>query len=612
MKDYTNQNGQPEKNASDHPGSAGSNEPAAPMAPAGAILPDIVGRIMDGFFALDTDWQYSYMNNVAGEMLQLDPQTVIGQLIWNKFPMIMGEPFYNASRNAMTHQQYDCLEDYAAAKDSWIEYHLYPSPTGLSVLFRDITKRKMTELALKKTELRYRALFEQASDAIMITDHNGDFLDVNTSLCKMFGYTKEELMGANIGTLIDPEELRTDPIQFKAILAGQPILRERRMLHRDGTIIEVEANVKLIPDGRVLAIARDITERKKAALQIVKEKEISDSIINSLPGVFLIRELGGKILRWNRQLETISGYSGKEIAELEQFTFIEEKDKEHVRQRVKILLAEGRSASEITAITKDGTRIPFYITGIVIQFEGKICLMIMGIDISERVAATEELQRANEQLHHLSAYLQNVREEERTGIAREIHDELGQQLTGLKMDISWAMKKANETELVQEKLSAMSRLVDQTIATVRRISSELRPSILDDLGLSDALDWQSTEFQKRYSIEARFQSRVAELQVSPNLVTGLFRIYQESLTNVARHAEAKKVDASLRLVDNNLVLEVSDDGKGFDTETAGAKKTFGLMGIRERTLMMGGTCTILSSRNKGTTVTISVPMVANH
>jgi PAS domain S-box-containing protein len=605
MKEYTNQNGQQKEDATDHPGSAG------PDGPTGPILPDIIGRIADGFFALDTHWKFSYMNVPAGEMLQLDPQTVIGQLIWSKLPLIMGEPFYNASRNAMTHQQYACLEDYAAVEDRWIEYHFYPAPTGLSVLFRDISKRKTSELELKKTELRYRALFEQASDAIMITDHNGDFLDVNSSLCKMFGYTKEELLGANISALIDPQELKTDPIQFKAILAGVPILRERRMLHKNGTIIEVEANVKLIPDGRVLAIARDITERKRAALLIVKEKEISESIINSLPGVFFIRELGGKILRWNRQLETISGYSGKEIAELEQFSFIEEKNKDYARERIKLLLAEGRSASEIMAVTKDGTRIPFYITGVVIQFEEKTCMMFMGIDVSERVEATEELQRANEQLHHLSAYLQNVREEERTGIAREIHDELGQQLTGLKMDISWAMKKSNETEFIQEKLSAMSRLVDQTIATVRRISSELRPSILDDLGLSDALDWQSTEFQKRYSIEARFQSRVTELQVSPNLVTGLFRIYQESLTNVARHAEAKKVDASLKLVNDNLVLEVSDDGKGFDTETAAAKKTFGLMGIRERTLMMGGTCSILSSQNKGTTVTISVPMVTS-
>jgi PAS domain S-box-containing protein len=590
-------------------GMKGNTNPQGPFKESASDLPDILGRIMDGFFALDINWQYTYMNPAAGEMLRRDPETIKGRRIWSELPDIMGESFYNATHIALASQQYKCLEAYTPAQASWVEYHIYPSPTGLSVLFRDITQRKTAEEELKRTELRYRALIEQASDAIMITDHRGNFLDINPTLCKLFGYTREELLGANINKLIDPEQLKDDPINFEILLGGQPILRERRMLHKNGTVIEVEANVKLIPDGRMLAIARDITERKKAALQILKEKEMSESIINSLPGVFLIRELGGKILRWNRQLETISGYSAAEIPHLEQLHFIEEKDKDQVRQRVKILLAEGRSASEVTAVTKDGRRIPFYLTGVVIQFEGKTCLMIIGIDISERVAAESDLQRANEQLHHLSGHLQNIREEERKAIAREIHDELGQQLTGLKMDISWALKKCVMNDPISEKLSAMGRLVDQTIAMVRRISSELRPSILDDLGLSDALDWQSTEFEKRYQIQSRFESRITDLPVKPGLVTGLFRIYQESLTNVARHSDAKMVQASLRLVDENLILQVADNGKGFDTATIATKKTFGLMGIRERTLMMGGQCTILSTQNKGTTITVTVPML---
>jgi PAS domain S-box-containing protein len=578
----------------------------------GSDLPEILGRITDGFFALDIDWQYTFMNQAAGIILQRDPETSVGRRIWTELPAIMGEPFYNASRNAMTYQEFGCLEDYVAAQESWMEYRLYPSSTGLSVIFRDITKRKTAEEDLKRTEIRYRALFEQASDAIMITDHQGIFLDVNSSLCKLFGYNKEELLGGHINMLIDPDQLKTDPIQMDRAASGEAILRERRMLHKDGTVIEVEANVKLIPDGRVLAIARDITARKKADLQIVKEKEISESIINSLPGIFLLREFHGRVLRWNKRLEIITGYSAQEISELKELDFFDEKDKPYLQERLQKVFTEGSADAQAEAVTKDGRRIPFYFTSMAIFFEGKPCFIAIGLDISERKFAEEELQRANEQLHHLSGHLQNVREEERKSIAREIHDELGQQLTGLKMDISWAMKRAKEEAFIQEKLSGMSRLVDQTITTVRRISSELRPSILDDLGLSEALDWQSAEFQKRYRIEARFQSRVVELEVSANLVTGLFRIYQESLTNVARHADAKKVQTSLQLVDDNLVLEVTDDGKGFDVETAGNKKTFGLIGIRERTLMMGGKCTILSSRNKGTTLTISVPMALNH
>jgi PAS domain S-box-containing protein len=571
-------------------------------------LPDIMGRIADGFFSLDTNWQYTYMNKKAGEMLRRDPATMKGRRIWSELPAIMGESFYNASRNAMANQEPKCLEAYAHTEGSWVEYHIYPSPTGLSILFRDITKRKMAEEDLKRTELRYRALIEQASDAIMITDQQGDFLDVNPSLCKLFGYTKEELLGSNIDNLIDPEELRTNPIPMDTIATGRPILRERQMLHKDGTVIEVEANVKLIADGRILAIVRDVTERKKAAQQILKEKEISESIINSLPGVFFIREVGGNILRWNRQLEIISGYSADEIPGLKPFHFVEEKEKENIRKRVDNLLAIGRTSSEMIAVTKDGRKIPFYLTNLVIQLEGKTCLMIIGFDISESKKVEEELQQANEQLRHLSAHLQDVREEERKGIAREIHDELGQQLTALKMDLSWVMKKCNKEERVFEKLSGMSQLVDQTIVTVRRISSELRPSLLDDLGLSEALDWQSAEFEKRYGIKTRFQCQLAEEKIDSGVVTGFFRIYQESLTNVARHANAKTVLASLRMVDDHLILQVTDDGKGFDTGTAGNKGTFGLVGIKERTLMMGGEYSIFSVRDQGTVITVSVPL----
>src|SRR5450432_86252 len=244
--------------------------PETQIRPKRAGLPEIVGRITDGLFALDIHWRYTFMNKKAGELLGLDPDTVTDHPIWDEFPDSIGQPFYKACQNAMAKQEYHCLEAPLSSRDRWMEYHFYPSPTGLSIMFRDISKRKSAEEELKTTELRYHALIEQASDAIMITDKQGNFTDVNPSLCKMFGYTKEELLRLNINNLIDPEQLKHDPVQMDILLTGQPILRERRMLHRNGTIIEVEANVKLIPDGRLLAIARDITERKRAAIQILK------------------------------------------------------------------------------------------------------------------------------------------------------------------------------------------------------------------------------------------------------------------------------------------------------------------------------------------------------
>jgi len=352
----------------------------------------------------------------------------------------------------------------------------------------------------------------------------------------------------------------------------------------------------------------DVMEMKSNIERLIKEKEISEFIINNLPGVFLIRELNGQILRWNKQLEVISGYTGKEIKELAQFQFFEEKDRDFIRETIQRLTINGKSETEVAIVTKYGESIPMYLIGMLIELEGKTCYLVMGFDMSEKKKTERELNHANEQLRHLSAHLQNVREEERKRIAREIHDELGQQLTSLKMDLSWALKKMNVEHPVSEKFADMGKLIDQTIITVRRIASELRPSILDDLGLSDALDWQSTEFEKRFGVKTCFICEVKELHVNSEVITNLFRIYQESLTNIARHANAKSVLASLQRIEDDLILQITDDGKGFDIQTAANKGSFGLMGIKERALMMGGRYDILSSQNNGTTITICVPM----
>lgn len=219
-----------------------------------------------------------------------------------------------------------------------------------------------------------------------------------------------------------------------------------------------------------------------------------------------------------------------------------------------------------------------------------------------------ETELINNQLRDLSAHLQNIREEERIHIAREMHDELGQLLTGFKMDVSWLNKKmaGSDDPAIAEKLSEMVMIIDEAVKFVRRIAAELRPGILDDLGLVPALDWHSKEFEKRFNIKVDFSSDVEELKTNPKVATGLFRMYQESLTNVARHSEAKKVTARLQVKNKLIHLSIRDDGKGFDTTRE--TKTLGLLGMKERASMMGGNLEITSTPGVGTQVMISVPM----
>jgi signal transduction histidine kinase len=225
--------------------------------------------------------------------------------------------------------------------------------------------------------------------------------------------------------------------------------------------------------------------------------------------------------------------------------------------------------------------------------------------LEQKIAETVEI---NEQLRSLSAHLQNIREEERIHIAREMHDELGQLLTGFKMDVSWLRKRfaGNNDPALMEKLEGMVTITDEAVRFVRRIAAELRPSILDDLGLIPALEWHNREFEKRFNIQVEFQSHV-DFKIPSGIATGIFRMYQESLTNVARHSGAKKVSAILDTTDENIHLSITDDGKGFDIDRA-EQKTLGLLGMKERAIMIGGKLEIKSEPGRGTTILITIPL----
>ncbi len=244
---------------------------------------------------------------------------------------------------------------------------------------------------------------------------------------------------------------------------------------------------------------------------------------------------------------------------------------------------------------------------------GEIRGVIASRDITERKRAEEELKSSREQLRALAASLQSAREEERSRIAREIHDNLGQALTGLKMSLSWLDKKLSEVgdgvppPLLLNEIASMSKLIDAAIQMVREISAELRPGVLDDLGLVAAVEWQAQEFQTRMGIRCRFTSTLENITLDKEQSTAIFRILQETLTNVARHANATRVNITLRKKAGNLILEVRDNGRGITESEISNPRSLGLLGMRERALLLGGNVEISGTPGKGTAVTVKIP-----
>ena len=228
-------------------------------------------------------------------------------------------------------------------------------------------------------------------------------------------------------------------------------------------------------------------------------------------------------------------------------------------------------------------------------------------DVTERHLAAEQVEASRQQLRALTARLQQVREEERTGIAREIHDELGQALTGLKMDISWLKDRLPRDHEVRSQCASIIGRIDGTLNTVRRIATELRPSVLDQLGLGAALEWLGQEFGARTGIEVTMDLCADDCTIPDHLGSSVFRVCQESLTNVARHARAKRVTIRLTQTTERVTLEVSDDGIGIPPERLEATASLGLVGMRERALACGGEFSITGQPNLGTTVLLRVP-----
>ena len=278
----------------------------------------------------------------------------------------------------------------------------------------------------------------------------------------------------------------------------------------------------------------------------------------------------------------------------------------------RIINNEGRVEVDSEKIRKDGTKIPCIITAT--PFRGPDGTLI-GIvedfkDISERKRSEKEIMESRGKLRSLAAHLQIIREEERERIAHEIHDELGQALTALKMDVHWIQRNLPKTEdSLVKKTVTMSTLIDTTVQSVKRIISELRPRLLDDFGLSAAIEWQAGEFMKRTGIKCDIDLEPEDIVLDEARSIAISRIFQETLTNITRHADATRIKVSLKENTTVIEMKVSDNGKGISKKQLSDPQSFGLIGMRERAYSLGGNLVISGAKGDGTAVIFTIPIL---
>ncbi len=477
----------------------------------------------------------------------------------------------------------------------------------------DITARKEAEENLAKQERQFRETMDNMLEGVQIFDADYRCVYVNNAVEKQGPYSKEETLGRSLMENYPGIE-NTELFKIFEQCRNEGISKhiEHEFTFPDGSTKWFELSIQPNPEG-LFVLSADITERRNAEQEILASEEKYRYLFNNNPTVIIIWELKTlKVMEVNEQAIELYGYTRDEFIGLSILSLRPEEDRQKIKDFAqKLLMTEPDRERRIWRhLKKDGGMMHMDITSHRIDYNGEKAILSLGKDITEQLKAEEELKKTYANIRLLNAHLQTVREDERTRIAREIHDELGQQLTGLKMDACWINKKLVSADTaVSEKLENMIVLIDDTVKTVRRISSDLRPGVLDDLGLVAALEWQSTEFEKRTGIICHFSSTLAEFDLDRTIATGVFRVFQETLTNVARHARATEIKASLQKPGGNLLLTISDNGVGFNVKDAQGNKTLGLIGMKERALMMGGELTIESEPGKGATVILRVPVV---
>ncbi len=344
--------------------------------------------------------------------------------------------------------------------------------------------------------------------------------------------------------------------------------------------------------------------------RLQKQRALLDELFEQAPQAIALKNSDNQVVRVNREFTRIFGYDSQEVLGRSLADLIVPEELLQEAKRTVDLAAQGqRVDADVVRQRKDGSRLHTSMTAVPVRVPGRqIVAFSIYRDITQRKRAEEELQHSFTRLRELAARLQSVREEERAKVAREIHDELGQALTAIKIDLASLIPRlrAHQTREL-EKVESILRLVDQTILSVRRIATELRPAILDDLGLVAAVEWAAEEFEARTGTWCRLDLPDDDIVIDPERATAIFRIFQETLTNVLRHAEATRVDVRLSKSDGDIVLEVRDNGRGIAEAQLLSGGSLGILGMRERALLLGGALIISGAPGNGTMVMLRIP-----
>lgn len=488
---------------------------------------------------------------------------------------------------------------------------------GILVNLRDVTDRIEAEAAIAKLNERFLLAATATNDMIWDWDLATDELWWNYNYNAIFGYNNDSPVhhiSMWVENVHPDDRIRVKDGIYKVINSGQKYWSdEYRYRKKDGGYMNIydRGYVSYDENGkpyRMIGSMLDITERIHAEEELKRSEEKYRTLVEQASDAIYITSMDGRILTVNGSACKLSGYSEEEIMKMNVMDFIFSEDLEKNPFRIGELL-EGKSVVVERRFKVKDNRILHVECLANMLSDGRI--LVFARDIGERIRAEELLKKSYEDIRNLASHLVKVRDEERRRIGREIHDELGQQLTAIKMDVAWMEKKIpDDSQQVKAKLKNMVTLLDVSNKSVRKILKELTPAIIDDNGLLAALETQNRQFKETTGISVEFKSNRKKITLGQEAANCIFRVYQESLTNIMKYANATKVSTSLETSDTEVAVTIHDNGSGFDSQTfanSHDKKSFGIIGMKERVLSLGGNFNLDSVPGTGTTIKAFIP-----
>lgn len=573
-----------------------------------------------------TDFVFADINNAAERIDDIKKKDVLGKSVLEVFPAIKEFGLFDVFQRVYKtgKSEYFPISLYKDDRlEGWRENFVYKLPSGdIVAVYSDETARKIAEQELEERQRALITLIGNLPGMAYRCRNDRDWtMDFISEGCyPLTRYLPDDLIGNKVisyGELIHPDDrdMVWDTVQAA--------LKEKTHFQMNYRIITADRRERWVweqgigiftPQGDLVALEgfiADTTAQRRAQQELRRSEEKFSKAFHASPDWITISTLkDGIYIDVNEAFLEHSGYSIEEVIGRSSLELgIWERKEERDIQEKKIREHGGISNEEVNFRTKQGDVLTMLWSAEMFEFGGEECILSISRDITDRKNMEERLKHSEKQLRDLYKNLQESREAERTRISREIHDDLGQELTGLKLEVAFLKRKLprDSTDMI-DKTSQISDHIDLAIESVRRISMDLRPALLDQLGLVAAIEWQSEDFQKRTGIACKLTIDPEITIGNTKLSTAIFRIFQETLTNITRHAHASRISVALQQIDGSVFLTVKDNGKGIEKDELSNPKSFGIIGMKERVSDWGGDIQISGRKGKGTTVKVRIPI----